>query len=381
MSQDPIKVAIAHHWMPSMRGGERVLEQFCLLFPAAPIYTITSNKMRLSDTIARHSIHNSLIHYLPFGRKRYKAYLPLMPLALKLLRVPDQYDFILSNDASIMKGIRTSRTAKHLCHCCTPPRYLFEMQEEYLGDKSVLGRVKSFGLVASSGYVASFDRRSAARVDDFIAISNFIAGRIQRHYHRPSTVLYPPVAIDDFDPGKPSKDFYLVVSQLVPYKRVDLAVRTFTKLKRRLVVIGEGSEMERLKKLATWKGIEFLGRQPFPAIKEHYETCRALIFPGIEDFGITPLEAQAAGKPVIAFRGGGTLETVVENETGIFFDQLTPESLIGAIETFELRHSQLDAVKCRTNAEFFSPASFRRRFKQILGELYPERFGNYPWPL
>lgn len=381
MKQNPLNVALVHHWMPSMRGGERVLEQFSLLFPEAPIYTTTSNRAKLSALINRHAIHNSPIHYLPLGRTGYKCYLPLMPSALRWQRVPDQYDFVLSNDAGIVKGIRMSRKAVHLCHCCTPPRYLFDMQAEYTSDKTLLGRIKALGLRATSSYVASFDKKSAARVNDFIAISNFVAERIQRHYGRSSLVLYPPVSVDDFEPRAASDDFYLIVSQLVPYKRIDVAVRAFSKLGRRLVVIGEGTEFNSLKVLAAGTRVELLGRQPFATIKNYYESCRALVFPGIEDFGITPLEAQACGKPVIAFRGGGVLETVIENRTGVFYNEMHMDSLVEAVLSFEAQRAELSHQACRANAEKFSPQKFRQRFKHILEQLYPDRFVGYNWPI
>ena len=219
-----------------------------------------------------------------------------------------------------------------------------------------------------------FDRQSAQRVDLFIANSNFVARRIRKFYDRDSIVVYPPVSVDDFDHTRERRDFALVVSELVPYKRIDIAIEAFNTSGQPLVVIGDGPEPQRLAAMAR-DNITFLGRQPFPVLKEHYETCRVLVFPGIEDFGITPLEAQASGAPVIAFGEGGALETVVDSETGLFFNAQTSDSLLAALDRLETFLTQHDSVTvaCRRNAERFSPARFRQEIREVILSVIGER--------
>jgi glycosyltransferase involved in cell wall biosynthesis len=266
-----------------------------------------------------------------------------------------------------------------VCYCYSPPRYLWDLQETYMRQTSGIGEFGRLVFRLSTPYVRNFDRRAARTVDHFIAISAFARGRIQRYYDRDSVVIYPPVALDDFELETGGDDFYLVVSELAPYKRIDLAVEAFNQLNRRLIVIGQGSEMERLRRMAK-PNIEFLGSQPFSVLKKHYQRCRAFIFPGIEDFGITPLEAQASGKCVIGLAEGGLLETAIDGRTAVYFHEQTAQALAEAVERFEGQESLFEPEVCRANALLFAPGRFRREIVAFLAERFPHLFANHPWP-
>lgn len=278
----------------------------------------------------------------------------------------------------MVKGLRVAPRGAHVCYCHSPPRYLWDMQEDYI--RGLAGGFARSIFRFSVNRARSFDYRAAQRVTHFLANSKFVAARIATFYGRDATVIYPPVSVEDFEWSRPSEDFYLLVTQLTPYKRADLAVRTFSQMGKRLVVIGEGTEMRALRALAG-PTVLLMGRQSFPVVKDHFERCRAFLYPQIEDFGITAVEAQAAGKPVIAYRAGGALETVVEGETGVFFDEQTPESLIAAVAGFEAAGvGRFSSARCRANAERFGPRRFREEIKGFLTRCYPELFTNYAWP-
>ena len=370
MSGTP-RIALAHHWLVGMRGGEKVLEQLCLLFPGAPIYTLVSNRANLSELIRAHAIHESFLQRLPQGPRRYKALLPLFPLAVGNLRVDREADLLFSTDASVVKGLSCGEHTPHVCYCHSPPRYLWELQETYLRQTGGLGRLGRTVFRAVTPYVRSFDRKAARRVTHFIANSQFVQQRIQSAYGRDSTVIYPPVQVEAFQPDRPAEDFYLIVTELVAYKRVDLAIDAFNRLGKRLVVLGDGPEGTALRARAR-PNIEFLGRQPFATLRDRFERCRAFIYPQIEDFGITAVEAQAAGRPVLAFRQGGALETVIEGKTVLFFDEQTPESLAACVEAFE--RQSFSAAACRENAGRFRPESFRDAIRQFLTKKFPALF-------
>ena len=360
--------ALAHHWLVGMRGGEKVLEQLCLLFPSAPIYTVVCNRAALSEILRGHPIHPSWLQYLQ-GPRRYRSLLPLFPLALRMLKA--EGDFVFSSDAGVLKGLRVPRGVPHVCYCHSPPRYLWELQDTYLQRTGGLGTAGRAVFRAITPYVRAFDGAAARRVTHFLANSRFVQQRIANAYQRESEVIYPPVNVDAFQPGRPAEDFYLIITELVAYKRVDLAIDAFNKLGRRLVIIGDGPEGAALRARAK-SNVAFVGRQPFPALRDHLERCRAFLYPQIEDFGITAVEAQAAGRPVIALRQGGALETVNEGETGVFFDEQTPESLAQAVEHFETLG--FSAAACRANAERFRPGAFRAAVREFLTRKFPELF-------
>jgi glycosyltransferase involved in cell wall biosynthesis len=358
------KVALAHHWMVSMRGGEKVLEEIGTLFPGAPIHTLVADPSRLSPALRSHPIHTSKLQLLPGAARRYKKLLPLFPAAVGALRVRGPVDLVVSSDASVIKGLSFPSGTPQVCYCHSPPRYLWDLQEDYRQSSEVGGAVGRMVFNRITPYVREFDRRAADRVTHFIANSEFVRRRIRDYYGRESEIIYPPVALDVFPmTASAPEDFHLVVCALTPYKRIDVAVAAFTQLGRRLVVIGEGSERAKLEAMAG-PTVTFLGAQPGEVLADHFRRCRALVFPGVEDFGITPLEAMASGRPVIAYRAGGVLETVVDGSTGLFFDEQTPESLSGAIERFDAM--RFDPAVCRARAEDFAPEQFQARFLAFL---------------
>ena len=358
-----MKVAIVHYWLVTMRGGEKVLEALCDLYPNADIFTHVVDHNELSEKIKRHNIKTTFIGKLPGAKKHYKKYLPFMPMALEQLDLRN-YDLVISSEAGPAKGVITSPESVHICYCHSPMRYIWDMYHEYMKDQSWLLRL-FFAPV--SHYMRLWDYASAGRVDHFVANSQYIAKRIQKIYKRDSTVINPPVAVDDFTPATKSEDYYLVLGQLVPYKRVDLAVKAFNVSGRKLVVIGEGSELDRLKKLAK-ANISFLGWQSSSSIKDHLAKCKALIFPGKEDFGIVPVEAMASGKPVIAYGRGGALETIENGKTGLFFFEQTSQALNEAIDQFEQNIDDFKPGQIADHACAYSKERFKQRFDEFVSE-------------
>lgn len=361
------KTALAHHWLVGIRGGEKVLQQFCQLFPDAEIATLVKDESKWPDWLKRHRVNTSALQRFPGAARRYKSLLPLFPWAVGCtMKADTSAQLVLSTDASVIKGLKVPEGALHVCYCHSPPRYLWEMQDTYIQQSGGLGTFGKLVFKLITPYVRRFDQKAAAKVDHFIANSKFVAERIKRCYGREATVIYPPVAVQDFRYQEEKEDFYLVVSELVPYKRIDIAVKAFNANGKHLVIIGDGSERQRLEAMAQ-SNITFLGRQPFEVLVDHYARAKAFIFPGIEDFGITPLEAQASGTPVIAFGEGGALETVIDGKTGAFFGEQTAEGLSAAIHDFE--ELNWDASACRIHAQAFGEQRFRDEISAFIAEL------------
>ena len=356
-----MRVAIVHYWFVSQRGGEKVVEELCAFYPDADIFSLVVDRDALSSRVAARRIFTSFIDKLPSSKRWYKHYLPLMPIALEQFDLRG-YDLVISSESGPAKGVLTSPETLHICYCHTPMRYVWDMYHDYMSNS---GRIKRFFMAPLLHYLRMWDRLSADRVDHFVANSANVARRIAKHYRREADVVYPPVAVDDFFISEQNDDFYLMVGQLVGYKRADLAVEAFTRSGKRLVIIGEGEQMRVLREMAG-KNVEFLGRQPFEVLRDHYSRCQALVFPGEEDFGIVPLEAMASGRPVIAFGKGGALETVVDGKTGVFFHEQTEYALHEAVERFEGMKNGFVPTEIRTHACRFGPERFRSEMSKII---------------
>lgn len=363
------RVAVVHYWLVNMRGGEKVVEALCKLFPNADIFTLVVDPAAISDRLRQHRITPSFVQKLPGAVRHYQALLPLYPLALEQFDL-SAYDLVLSSESGPAKGVLTRPETCHICYCHTPMRYLWDMYHDY---RDNAGLIKRWAMFPLTHYLRQWDLSSASRVDYFVANSTHVARRIAKHYRREAQVIHPPVETDSFTISSKIDDFYLMVGQLVRYKRPDLAVQAFTRLGKPLVVIGEGEELPRLKKMAG-SNIRFLGRQPFEVIRDNYARCRAFIFPGEEDFGITPVEAQASGRPVIAYGRGGALETVKERETGIFFQEPTVESLMDALMRFEESEDRFDPQIIRQHSLSFGQDVFLHKMKNFVEEKVDEHF-------
>lgn len=350
-----MKVAIVHDWLNQMGGAEGVLEVLMDMYPSAPLYTSVYWRERMPDAYKQWDIRTSFLDRWPLVKRKHQVFLPLYPLAFEQFDFAG-YDVVISNKSGFCHGIITPPETLHICYCLTPTRYLWDTAN-YIRREG-LGKLAQAALVPFLAQLRLWDRLAADRVDAFVAISQAVRQRIAKYYHRDAVVIYPPVHTDRFEPSAKQEDYYLVVSRLVPYKRIDLAVQAFNRLGKPLVIIGEGRDRKALEAIAR-PNITFLGRLPFEQVRDFMARCRALIFPGLEDFGITPVEAQAAGRPVIAFAGGGALDTVEDGRTGILFREQTPESLMETVA--RCQQMAFDPAALRANAERFSVAEFRRQ--------------------
>ena len=358
-----MKIAMVHYWLVNDRGGEKVLAQLAELFPEADLFTHVYDPALMPESIRRLNIRTTFIQKLPFAKTLYKNYLPLMPLALRRLDLSG-YDLIISSESGPAKGVRKPKGAVHICYCHTPMRYLWDLSDEYAQSASILQRL---GMKLLGPSLRKWDVWSASQVDHFIANSQFVAERIRRIYNREAEVIYPPVDVERFNALKRDpQEFYLFFGQLTAYKRADLAVQAFNRLGKRLVVAGTGECFQTLEKMAG-PNIEFVGRVSDGQRDKLYSQAKALIFPGVEDFGIIPVEAQAAGCPVIAFGQGGAIETVVENETGLFFGGQTVDSLCEAIQRFD--KLEFNGSACRINAARFSAEQFVRAIHSFISRF------------
>jgi glycosyltransferase involved in cell wall biosynthesis len=355
-----------------MRGGERCLDVLCELFPDAPLYTLLHVPGSVSPVIENRRIVTSFVQRLPGATTRYRHYLPLFPLAIGRFDL-SSYDLVVSMSHCVAKGARAAAGALHLCYCFSPMRYVWDLYDDYFGRGGPAMRLAMPPVAAA---LRRWDRRTAG-VSHFVAISKHIADRIRRVYDRPSDLMYPPVDVQRYEIVDGPDDYYLVVAALVPYKRVDLAVAAATRLARRLVVVGIGPEEARLRALAG-PTVSFLGWRSDAEVAGLYARCRALLFPAVEDFGIAPLEAAAAGRPTIALAAGGALDTMVglgasdASPTAVFFPEQSVDSLERAILTFESAVEQFDPKALRARAEAFDRPLFKQRLADYIRHRWTE---------
>jgi glycosyltransferase involved in cell wall biosynthesis len=381
MQRRAVRVALVHDWLTGMRGGERCLEVFCEIFPGADLFTLVHRRGAVSPTIERVTIHTSWLQSLPLARAYYRHFLPFFPLAIRQFRLTG-YDLVLSSSHAVAKGARRDGSSLHVCYCFTPMRYIWDQSPIYF-PRTRFSPVSWALLQALLRYLRRWDVKTAGGVDEFVAISNHIAAKIRAYYNRSAQVIPPPVDCGFFSPDSSPQQhgasFYLVVSALVPYKRVDIAVEAFNRLRLPLVVIGVGPERPKLERHAS-SSVTFLGWQPDAVVRDYYRQCEALIFPGEEDFGIVPLEAQACGKPVIALGKGGALETVIplnstgaeampcRSSTGVFFDEPSADALCEAVSMYQQHAAAFDPVAIRQNALYFDRPEFKTRIATFLAD-------------
>lgn len=363
-----MKTALVHDWLNGMRGGEKCLEVLCELYPDATVHTLFYEPGKVSREISRHRVKESWLARIPGARSSYRHLLPLFPAAVESFDMKP-YDLVVSTSHCVAKGAKRRKGAAHVCYCFTPMRYAWTFFDDYFGGRGALTR----GLIRRvlEG-LKKWDLRANSRVDRFVAISKHVQKRIETYYGRPSEVIYPPCDVDFYTPGRETReDFYLIVSALVPYKKIDLAIAALAG--KRLVVIGDGPERKKIEKDAP-EGVQFLGWKPDEALRDYYRRARALVFPGEEDFGIVPVEAQACGCPVIAYGVGGALETVVDGRTGVFFSEPTAASLRGAAERFEAM--SFDPAAARENALRFSRERFKNEIRDMIQRATIEKRGE-----
>lgn len=358
-----MRVAIIHDWLTVNAGAEKVLKQMLLLYPQAEIFTLVDFLSEEDRSfLGSHKVHTSFIQKLPRARKSYRSYLPLMPLAIEQFDLSG-FDLVLSSSYAVAKGVLTGPDQVHVCYCHSPIRYAWDLQPQYLRESGLDRGLKSAIARIILSYIRMWDVRTANGVDHFIANSTFIARRIRKVYGRDSVVIPPPVDIPETLPSPIRQDYYVTASRLVPYKRIDLIIEAFNQMPdRKLVVIGSGPMLEQMKRLAK-HNVSVLGYQPQEMLEKHLAEARAFVFAAEEDFGIAPVEAQAFGTPVIAFGKGGILDSVIEGETGIFFESQSAESIIDAISRFESDLRQWDHAQIARHAGTFNPNSFRERLR------------------
>lgn len=366
VSQPAPRVALVHDWLTGMRGGEKVLEAIAEIYPRAPIHTLLHARGSASGPLERQSARQSFVQWLPAAARHYRQYLPLFPTAIEQFDF-DPYDLVISTSHCAAKSVVVPGRARHVCYCHSPMRYAWDQFDAYFGEAQV-GRLRSRLLRPVLARLARWDRDTAGRVDRYVANSHYVAGRIRRYYNRGSTVVYPPVDTAFYrpDPARRPESFFLVVSALVPYKRLDVAIRACAAAGAGLTIVGRGPEMARLRRLADTAGaqVEFAGWLEDDRIRDLYQRCRAVVMPGVEDFGMVPVEAQACGRPVVALAQGGALESVVDGVTGILVNDPSVEAFSAALRDVASRDFETAAI--RRHAESFGKQRFQEQFRQVV---------------
>jgi glycosyltransferase involved in cell wall biosynthesis len=366
-----MKYALVHDWLMSIGGGEKVLQSLAETFPS-PIYTLVKNDKALKGTFFENKdIHSSFLQKFPFVEKKYRNYLPFFPLAIEQFDL-SSYDVIISSSHAVAKGVLTHAEQLHICYCHTPIRYAWDLYHQYLTEMNLHKGIKGKIAKAVLHYIRLWDQNSAQRVDAFIANSKYIAKRIQKIYGKKAEVIYPPVNLDAFSLETSKENYYCTASRMVPYKKIDLIVEAFSSMPdKKLVVIGDGPEFSKIKSKAK-SNVELLGYQPDEKLIQCIQKAKGFVFAAIEDFGILPVEAQSTGTPVIAFAKGGTLETVIDNQTGVFFKEPTVESLCLAVKEFEKK--EFSPYIIRNHALQFSKERFAKEIKEFVHTKQEEFF-------
>lgn len=354
-----LKVAIVHYWLVNWRGGEKVIESLLELYPQADLFAHVYDESLTEGKLVGRTVNTTFISKLPKSKKHYQKYLPFMPIALEQLDLRE-YDLVISSESGPAKGVITRPDALHICYCHSPMRYVWDMYPDYIKSTGKINRLLMRPLIH---YMKIWDRLSADRVDYFISNSMFIKQRIAKFYRRESEVINPPVDISEFVFDEKKSDFYLVLGQLTPYKRADLVVDAFIESGKKLVVIGDGEQYKDLKRKET-KNISIMGRADWDVCKEHLSKAKALIFPGVEDFGMVPVEAMACGTPVLAYAKGGALETVSDGVSGYFFYEQSIDAINACVNEFESK--QLDLKAVRSWSEKFSKENFLTKISEFV---------------
>jgi glycosyltransferase involved in cell wall biosynthesis len=362
------RVALVHDWLTGMRGGEKVLEAIAELYPGAPIFTLVHVPGSVSAALESHRIVPSVVNRLPASFSRYREYLPLFPTVIEQFDL-DEFDLVISTSHCAAKSVVVPGHAVHICYCHSPMRYAWDQFDSYFGPDQV-GRWRSRLLRRVLARLARWDAATATRVDRFVANSIYVADRIRRYYNREATVVYPPVDTEFYhpDPARRPEPFFLIVSAMVPYKRLDVAIRACRRAGARLTIVGRGPEERRLRAMAD-DAVEFRGWLADEEIRDLYQRCTAVLMPGVEDFGIVPVEAMACGRPVVALASGGAIESVVHGETGILVHDDSVDAFADAIA--EVSAKAFDPAVIRRQAERFSRTRFQREFARVVEDENP----------
>jgi len=367
-----LNVAIVHDWLYTYAGSERVLEQMLHVFPDADLFTLFESLPETErEFLQGKQPTTTFLQRMPWITRNHRYYLPLMPMAVEQIDV-SRYDIVISSSHAVAKGVLVGPDQLHICMCYSPMRYAWDLQNRYLTRPNLGARAVDLISRMLLHYIRIWDVRASHGVDSFIAISRFVQRRIRKYYRRNSTVIYPPVEVGRYTPSEIRGHFYLTLSRLAPYKRVDLIVETFNKLRSPLIVIGEGEQFKHLQSLAK-PNVQLLGFQPDDVVRDYLQRCKAFVFAAEEDFGIAPVEAQAAGAPVIAYGKGGAKETVIDGRTGFFFHEQTVEALSAAIRRFEEEGGNLQTEAIVENAQRFRIERFRDEFRSFVEQEW-QRF-------
>ena len=368
-----MRTAIINEWLETYAGAELVIEQMLKMYSGADMFALVDFLPENQRGFLQGcQVYTSFLQRMPLARRKFRAYLPLMPLAVEQYDLTD-YDLVISSNHAVAKGVLTREDQLHVCYVHTPVRYAWDLYHSSLKEHGLQRGPKSWATRLILHYLRLWDHATASRVDKFAANSHYVARRIWKTYRRRATVIYPPVDVNRFTVQADKDDYYVTVSRLVPYKRVDLIVEAFRRMPdKQLIVIGDGPERAELERNAP-PNVKLLGRQPAEVVTQHLQSARAFLFAADEDFGISPVEAQACGTPVIAYGHGGATETVVSGTTGILFPEQSPESIVAAVEQFDGCPADFDPYAIRNHAERFSVERFRRRFGRFIARAQQRR--------